>query len=111
VGKNWKGVGFLYLLLLLALCWIPGMIKFNSSIFNFVINEAPKIVGQIPAITIFQGEVTTDKPGHNFIIDPDNGTLFGIIDTTGQFTSFEGTEAKFLLTKNKFMAKKSEYVF
>ena len=70
VARNWKGVNFLYLFLLLALCWIPETIKFQSGLSDFIKNDAPGIVEQIPEITIYQGEVSTDPPGIHSIKDP-----------------------------------------
>ena len=108
VAENWKGVCFLYLLLLVALCWLPGMIKFHFSISDFVTNETPVIVEQIPEINIVKGKVSTTKPGLHSIKDPKTHDPLIIIDTTGKFTSLEDTKAVVLLTKTKIMIKKNK---
>ncbi|HAS54427.1 MAG: hypothetical protein A2X56_06385 [Nitrospirae bacterium GWC2_57_13] len=105
VGKNWKGVAFGYLLLLLAVLWIPVMITAHMKLSDFITREAPKIVNQIPKITITNGEVSIDKPVPYSIIDPESGTEILLIDTSGQTTSVDQTEALALLTKDKLMIR------
>lgn len=87
VCHQWKGTGFAYLLLLLAVCWVPLMIKMQIGLSNFVDNEAPKIVSQIPAITIANGKASTREPQTYFIKDPETGKTVVMIDTTGSITA------------------------
>jgi hypothetical protein len=105
VAKNWKGVGFLYLLLLLALTWIPVMMQFHYNLSNMVTREAPKIVNQIPKITITTGEVSVDVPVPYYIIEPQSGEQIVAIDTSGQITSIDQTTAIALLTKKNFIMR------
>jgi len=109
VGLNWKGVNFLYLLLLLAVCWIPTVINLHRGISNFVNNEAPAIVNQVPEITITDGQVSVKETQPYYIKDPDSNEPLAIIDTTGQIKSLEDTDAFCLLTGNKLITKKSEF--
>ncbi len=109
VGLNWKGVNFLYLLLLLAVCWIPTMIKVHLGAADFVNNEAPAIVNQIPEITITDGQVSIKETQPYYIKDPDSNEPLAIIDTTGQIESLEDTDAFCLLTGNKVITKKSKF--
>ena len=109
VGQNWKGANFLYLLLLLAICLIPTMINLHRGISNFVNNEAPAIVNQVPEITITDGQVSIKETQPYYIKDPDSDEPLAIIDTTGQIESLEDTDAFCLLTGNKVITKKSEF--
>jgi len=109
VGQNWKGANFLYLLLLLAICLIPTMINLHRGISNFVNNEAPAIVNQVPEITITDGQVSIKETQPYYIKDPDSNEPLAIIDTTGQIESLEDTDAFCLLTGNKVITKKSEF--
>lgn len=109
VGQNWKGVNFLYLLLLLAVCLIPTMINLHRGISNFVNNEAPAIVNQVPEITITDGQVSIKETQPYYIKDPDSDEPLAIIDTTGQIESLEDTDAFFLLTGNKVIIKESKF--
>jgi len=108
VGLHWKGTGFVYLLLLLTLCSIPGIIQFHFSVTNYIDNKAPSIISQVPRITIVRGEASTDVSHPHSIMDPDSGKVLVLIDTTGETTSLAGTEAKVLVTKTEAIIKKSE---
>jgi hypothetical protein len=106
VGENWRGISFLYLFLLLALTWIPLMFKLQSGLNNFIIDEAPKLIRQVPRITISKGEVKTDAEMPYFIRDT-NGKPLMAIDTTGKINSLEEAGVTALVTKDKFIIKKS----
>lgn len=107
VGSGWKGVNFLYLLLLLAICWIPAMVKIHVGFTGFVENDAPGVVEQLPEITIDNGEASISEPQPYYITDPKSGNVLAIIDTTGQVESLEGTDAFCLLTRDKIITRKS----
>jgi hypothetical protein len=109
VGLQWKGTGFAYLLLLLAICWIPVIIKHQVIFSNFVDNEAPKIINQIPRITITNGKVSLEEPQPYYIKDPDTDEILIIIDTTGAVTSLENSKAIGLITKTKGIFKKNDF--
>ncbi len=103
VRTNWKGTGLLYLLFLLALTWLPVMVKLHRDIAEGVKQEAPKYVNQVPKITIVRGEVSIDRPVPYTITEPGSGTPLVVIDTSGKITSLEQTNADMLLTRNKFI--------
>ncbi len=107
VGKHWRGTGLLYLLVVLALVWIPTMVKGQLEMSRWVAGDSKEITKQIPAITISKGQVSTDVTTPYFIKDPKTGTAIAIIDTTGQYKTLEDTDAKLLLTKSKVIISKS----
>jgi len=109
VGQNWKGVNFLYLLLLLAVCLILTMINLHRGISNFVNNEASAIVNQVPEITITDGQVSIKETQPYYIKDPDSNEPLAIIDTTGQIESLEDTDAFCLLTGNEIITKERKF--
>ena len=108
VGLNWKGTGFAYLLLLLAICWVPTFIQFQLSVANYVENKAPAIISQIPPIIIIKGEASADVTQPYKIIDPDSGKVLVLIDTIGKTVSREKIESIALLTKTEAIIKKSD---
>lgn len=108
VGQNWKGVAALYLLLLLAITWLPGTFQIKQGIDNFVDKEAPKILKQIPEITIKDGKASIDKPVPYVIRDPDTGKPIIIIDTSGKVTSIADSPAHVLMTGTEVMYKKNK---
>ena len=109
VARNWKGVNFLYLLLLLAICWIPTMIKMRIDLADFINNETPALVNQVPEITITDGRVSIEETQPYYIKDPDSDEPLAIIDTTGTIDSLEESDAVCLLTKTTIMWKKNEF--
>ena len=107
VGKHWRGTGLLYLLMVLALVWIPTMVKGHLEMSRWVEGESKEITKQIPAVTISNGQVSTDVTTPYFIKDPKTGANIAVIDTTGQYKTLEDTDAKLLLTKSKLIFSKS----
>jgi hypothetical protein len=105
VGRNWRGLAFSYLLLLLALAWIPSMVKMQIGVAHFVDEEAPALIRQIPSIQVRKGEVSTDVQTPYFIKDPKSGKPVAIIDLTGQYTTLDKSEARVLITKTRLSVK------
>lgn len=86
VGQNWRGVGVLYLLLLLAITWLITTAKIYSDFAHFLDANAPGFVAQIPGITITNGHLSLDRPEPYVIKEPSTGRPVIIIDTTGATT-------------------------
>lgn len=100
VARDWKGRGFLLLVLVLAVLWIPTMVHFHVSAMADFQKELNEIADQIPPIRIKNGHVTVDAELPYVITDP-KGKEVAILDTTGNYTSLEGKEARLLLTENR----------
>lgn len=109
VGQRWRKTAFLYLFLLLTISWIPIMFKMQSRVANFIDNEAPKLIQQVPEIRIVKGMVQTDAETPYVIKDTETGTPLVIIDTSGTSKSIEGTDALVLITKDKIIMKRNKY--
>lgn len=107
VGKNWRGTGLLYLLLAIALLWIPSTIKGHREFARFVDNDAKGITQQVPAITITNGQVSTDVPTPYFIKDPKTGSTLAIIDTTDNSPEVINTSVPVVLAKTKLIMRKN----
>ena len=109
VAKNWKGVCFFYLFLLILICWIPRMIKLQVGISNITKNVVTDVISQIPDITIKKGKVSIDKPQPYNIIDPKTEKKIFVIDTTGKIKTIKETDAFCLLTADKIIVKKNKF--
>lgn len=107
VALRWKGTAFGYLFLLLVVCWVPGIIGIHGEVAEFVDNEAPKLVSQIPVVTIADGQASIDEPQPYYILDPESGDVLVVIDTTGTINSLEETEAQALITRTGAIYRKS----
>jgi hypothetical protein len=108
VGLNWKGVGFGYLFLLLAICTVPRMFKIQKGLSNFIDEQSPPFINQVPKITVEKGEVHIDQPQPYYIKAPDSNEVIAIIDTTGQVQSLDNTDAFVLLTKTKLISRQNK---
>ena len=100
--------GFKYLFFLLCLFWIPDMIKMQVGITNFINNELPVFVGKCPTVKISNGLASFDRPSPYIMKDDKTGKDMIIFDSSGEYTSLEGTEAQILVTDRKFILKKSD---
>jgi hypothetical protein len=84
------------------------MIEIHAGFTDFVNNEAPTVIEQLPEITITNGEVSISEPQPYYIKDPENGDVLAIIDTTETIESLEDSNALCLLMKTEIMWRKSE---
>ncbi len=100
-----KGTAFLYLLLLLAIVWIPETIQIIFTTDSAVKSMAP-LVEQVPNLKITNGVVTIDKPTP-YVIKDHSGKEIIRIDPSAP-TEIEGPALKVLITHNKILLKNSE---
>ncbi|MBL7478968.1 DUF1189 family protein [Legionella bononiensis] len=106
VGKRWRGIGLLYLLLAIAIGAIPYSLKmsgeFNSEFHNQLI--APIL--SLPTIYIQNGALNFDKP-MPYLIKNDKGLVSVIIDSTGTISEFtkEYPYLTLLINKNTMSIK------
>ena len=108
VGQNWPGIGFLYLLLLLALVWIPPTFKMQRGLAKFAAHEGPALIQQCPKITIRRGQVSVDPPGPHSIKDPETGNPIILIDTSADAGALDRfPSVVILLTKTKLIARQA----
>ena len=105
VSRHWRGLAFVHLLILLALTGAAFMLHFKAFATDFVNEQAPAILAQIPPITIERGAVRTNVEQPYQIYRADGGRLFAVIDTTGEITSLGQTEAMLLLTRSHLLAR------
>jgi Protein of unknown function (DUF1189) len=100
---NKKGIGFGYLFLLLALCWLLLVISVDKKFSTYIDEYSPGILSQFPEITINDGQASIVESQPYYISDPETGRHIAVIDTTGTINSLDETEAIFLLTRNNFI--------
>jgi uncharacterized protein DUF1189 len=107
VARSWRGIGLVYLMLLVALATLVVVIRMQVGLDRFVHGEARGLVEQIPRIVIRHRVVEVDAVMPYTIHGPKTGTPFAIIDTTGQVTSLDGQEAMLLVTSDHILFRKS----
>lgn len=105
VGKRWRGLGFLYLLLATAIFSIPFVIRMDFSFNNSFKEQLIKPLEEIPIFYIQNGNVVFDKP-MPYLVKNDKGQVNIIIDTTGQVNDFSKYPSlAILVNKNKISLK------
>jgi hypothetical protein len=109
VGMQWKGICFGYLFLILAVCWIPMIVRINLGFTGFVKDDAPPVVEQVPEITITDGQVSIEEPQPYYIKIPDTNDNLVVIDTTGSIESPQDVNAYCLLTETSIIMKQSNF--
>lgn len=100
VGKRWRGLGLLYLLLAVGLVSIPLSVKmileFNTAYKRQIIDP----IIRIPKVYVQNGAVLFDKP-MPYLIKNDKNEVVSIIDTTGTVTQFTNSYPKLSILINK----------
>jgi hypothetical protein len=109
ITQNWRWLSFLYLLFLVAVCYLPLAVSTQTSITHMV-NAIKPWITQLPTITITNGEVSIDQPVPFLIKDPKSSQVVAIIDTSNTITSFQNTTATLLLTKDKLLVKNNDEI-
>lgn len=108
VALTWRARGFVYLLLLLSVCWAPIMVQLSMEGALFMATRADDFIRQLPTITIHGGQVSIDREEPFFLYDRTTGQTVAIIDTTGEILSLDGSPAYVLLTGNQLLTQRSE---
>jgi hypothetical protein len=98
VARNWRGIGVLYLLLLLTLTWIPVLARWHHSVRAYAYGgAAASTLREFPTITINKGVVSIAEEEPYFWRAPRSGEVILYVDTTGSFDKPEAAQAKILL--------------
>lgn len=106
VGSNWKGIAAKYMFVLQLIIWLPMIYMFYTSYDVALNKEFKPFIEQIPEMRIEKGELSIDKPVPYTIRDTETGEVIVVIDTSGQITSLDQTQAQLLITKTQVMAYK-----
>jgi hypothetical protein len=108
LALNGKGLGFLYLFLLLLICWTPVCTKLYYSMESGCHNqEAVAFINQIPEMTWTGSKLSIDKSCPYFV-SVDGKPLIAY-DTTGKMKALsDANPAQILLTEENFVARKEQ---
>jgi hypothetical protein len=106
IARNWLGAGIVYLLLVSLLSILPPLIEMQSGVARFARKEAAPILEQIPPVLVHGGRVSSPV-AMPYTIRDKHGRAMAILDTTGQVTSLDSTEAQVLVTATRVSIRKS----
>ncbi len=104
VVRHWRNRTFLYLLLLLALTWIPFTLQIQSEVDNWIDREAPFYIDQMPDLRLADGELSSSSSTPTRLQHRD-GTALAVIDPTGQYGSLDDTDAPVLVTRTQIFIR------
>jgi len=105
VVQNWKGVGFTFLLILLALLTIPRIYQVQTQINHLVENVFPELIQEFPTVTIKNGNLSINQISPLIIRDKETFDAEIIFDTSGKYISLENTTASVLITSKQIFLK------
>lgn len=105
IAKAWKGLALGYLLLVMAICWLPFSYDFHRFLSHYADQILPDIIQQVPIITIAKGKLSIDKPVPYVIKQPGDQQALIIFDTSGKYTSLEHLDAFVLFTRDNVIVR------
>lgn len=105
VAREWKGLALGYLLLVMAICWLPFSYDFHRFLNQWSSEVMPGVIKQAPNITISKGKLSIDKPVPYAVKEPGDGATLVMFDTSGQYTSVEQANALILVTGDNLIIK------
>lgn len=107
-AENWKGFAYTYLLFVLTVATLVATFQIQQKVSRFVDRSAGALVRQIPQVTVTNGELSADCEQPYVIVDPETGKELAILDTTGQVTDLQDSDAVMLLTRDQLIYRKSD---
>lgn len=102
VAANWKGIGALYVLLLLSLTWIPSAVRWHRALGDYVGTSGRELARQLPIVTVRNGEMRATPGGRHEIKDPNTAEMFLIVDDTIDRVPENITQQTMVLTRREF---------
>lgn len=81
VTFEWKGTNLFYLLMLVAVCWLPIAVRLHIEFNDFAEKYAPELIRQVPEITFRDGIAISSVDQPVYIKNRDSGEVLSLIDT------------------------------
>jgi hypothetical protein len=100
VAQEWKGACLRYLLLVVAVCTVPGAVAGSIAVSAAIDKVAMPIIAQLPDISVRDGVVETDAPQPCLITYPQDDRVLAVIDTSGSASFERYHDAVVLLTRS-----------
>lgn len=105
VARNWQGVAALYVLLLVALAWLPTAVRLQLAVLHFAEHYAPHLIEQMPVVHIDQGRVRVEAEMPYIIHVRGRELRLAVFDTTGETTTLAQAQAPVLLTATELIVR------
>jgi len=83
VARNWRGIGLLYLLLVMVLTWIPVTAVWHHGLRKAMQDpELNAVVDQFPTLAIRKGVISIQEPEPYIVRDPKTKRAIFYVDTS-----------------------------
>jgi len=105
VAKRWKGFGFVYLLLALAIFTLPFSIRVALESNKFFNEQVVQPISNLPTLYLQNGTISINEPTPYFVKNSRGQTVM-IVDTTGSIKEIDTKtwpELNILITKDQFL--------
>lgn len=107
LGATGKGVGFVYLLALLAIACAVSPVKQFTGFQQNLFCHGQELVEQMPEVSIESGKLRIDRESPCYVSDPQTGEHFLAFDTSGQNASPSDLNTPLLVTADRIVASTS----
>ncbi|MCL9683689.1 DUF1189 family protein [Legionella maioricensis] len=106
VGKRWRGLGILYLLLAIAVLSIPFAVRMSINLNQSFNDQIIEPLLLLPPVYVQNGKASLDKPMPYLVKNKKNQVVL-IVDTTGKIDKFgpEYPYLNILINKDKIYFK------
>ncbi|WP_409422986.1 DUF1189 family protein [Pseudaeromonas sp. ZJS20] len=104
LGRHGRGIGFVYLLGLCALCTLPSYWFVQGAITHFYDQQLDGYLGQVPTLHFRDGSLSIEQQEPVEIREGDQPLV--VIDTSGHYQSLDEIDAPVLVTKHELIMRK-----
>jgi hypothetical protein len=105
LGALGKGIGFVYLLALLAIAVAVAPVKQFASFQANMLNNGRDFVEQMPEVTIDNGKLRINQESPYYISDPQTGEYILAFDTSGQSQTPSDLKVNVLVTAGSVLIR------
>ena len=100
VARRWRGIGLLYLLLLMAVTWAPVVLRWHVQFRTWAHGgQAARYFESFPSVDVENGVVSIAEPQPHVWRDPDAGEVILVVDASAEFDVPEAATARMLLSR------------
>jgi hypothetical protein len=109
VAQRWRGLALTYLLVLVAVAWLPNVFRLNGQMETFRTQDLPPILEQVPKLEILNGELQADVKMPYRIIDPESNETLVVIDKNASEEDFDRLNTLILITNNQIISNRNGF--
>jgi hypothetical protein len=109
VAQRWRGLALTYLLVLVAVAWLPNAFRLNGRMETFRTQDLPPILEQVPRLEILNGEIQADVKMPYRIVDPKSNETLIVIDKNATEDDFDRLNTLVLITNTQIISNRNSF--